>query len=202
MTSDEADAVADLCEMLRLNSRAKGRGDYWVWKIDQSEEEVGAAREVLTTAGHKVVDLRAREPGQDPPDCEANIDGKRCGIEVTELLDQPTLEASINGSEQHCIWTRQDFCIQVQNLIDRKDRADRVRGGPYERYFLVIVTDELLLYRETVAEFLKGAKFEARLITDAYLGLSYHPELGGKGSCPVFALNMYRRLDSVTLEHK
>src|SRR5438132_81927 len=94
-------------EMLRANSRAGGR-DYWFWK-DKPEREAGAAEEVLTTAGHNVVDLRPRLPGQDPPDCEATIDGQWCGIEVSELLHQGTLEASIRGPEQHFIWQREDL---------------------------------------------------------------------------------------------
>jgi hypothetical protein len=161
--------------MLRLNSRATGSRDYWVWK-NKPEGEAGAAKTVLTTAGHHIVDLRAREPGQDPPDCEAIIDGLRCGIEVSELLDQAALEKSIKGAEQHFAWQRESLCLALQNRIDRKDRPTPLKGGPYEKYFLVIVTDELFLHRECVAQFLKGATFQSRLITDAYLGLSYHPD--------------------------
>jgi hypothetical protein len=36
---------------------------------------------------------------------------------------------------------------------------EKVKGGPYARYILVVVTDESLLGREDVAKFLEGAIF-------------------------------------------
>lgn len=178
--------------MLRVNSRAKGRSDYWFWK-NKPEGEAGAAKAVLNTAGHLIVNLRAREPGQDPPDCEAMIDGVWCGIEVSELLDQTTLEKSIKGVEQHFVWQRENLCLAIQRRIERKGRPTQVKGSPYEKYILAIVTDELYLNRESVAQFLLGATFHSGLVTDAYLGLSYHPEAKGTGSCPVFRLTLLPR---------
>jgi hypothetical protein len=187
-----------LGEMLRVNSRARGRGDYWHWKNKQ-EKETDAAKQVLTIAGHEIVDLRTRQAGQDPPDCEAFVDGKRCGIEVSELVDRITLEASIRGCEQHRAWTREDFCLEIQNRINRKDSSANVTGGPYQSYFLVLVTDDLYcLNRENVSRFLSEATFQARLITDAFLGLSFHPEIEGKGSCPIFKLALVPRSRRLT----
>ncbi len=86
-------------EKFRANIRADGRGSYWHSK-DKQEKETAAAKEVLTAAGHEVRELCSRPQGQDPPDCEAIVDGQRCGIEVSELLDRPTLEATIETSRK------------------------------------------------------------------------------------------------------
>jgi hypothetical protein len=51
---------------------------------------------------------------------------------------------------------------------------------------LVIPTNEFFLDRESVGLFPKGASFRTKLITDAFLGLSYHP---GSGH-PVFRLKL------------
>ena len=68
--------------------------------------------------------------------------------------------------------------------------AIRLKGGPYERYVLVIHTDEFLLDSTTVRRFLKGATFRARLINnDVIVGLSYEP---ASGACPVFRLELIR----------
>jgi hypothetical protein len=67
------------------------------------------------------------------------------------------------------------FCGELQRFIDRKDKLEKVKGGPYARYILVVVTDESLLGREDVAQFLEGVTFRTRLITEAYFGLSYDP---------------------------
>jgi hypothetical protein len=55
---------------------------------------------------------------------------------------------------------------------DRSKRRHSARG-PYERYVLVIHTDEFFLDSATVRRFLKGATFRAHLITDVILGLSH-----------------------------
>ena len=41
----------------------------------------------LRSAGVQVTRLTSRAPGQDPADCEAELDGHFSGVEVTELVD-------------------------------------------------------------------------------------------------------------------
>jgi hypothetical protein len=160
----------------------KGGNDYWYWK-DKPTMERGAAMDVLTAAGLNIVGLVPRT--DDPPDCEALIEGERCGIEVTELVHQRALELSIRGDEQYFAWERIGFCDALQTLITRKDRADNLKGGTYKRYFLVIHTDETFLVQHTAERFLAGASFQAKFITDALLGLSHE-----NGRCPVFKLTL------------
>jgi hypothetical protein len=71
-------------------------------------------------------------------------------------------------------------------LLDVKNSKPPRRS--YERYVLVIHTAEYLLDSGTVERFLKGARFNTSLVTDAFLGLSYEP---GKGY-PVFELELVR----------
>jgi hypothetical protein len=71
-----------------------------------------------------------------------------------------------------------------QKLLDVKNSAKLKRS--YERYALVIHTDEMFLDSDRVERFLNGASFTTSLITDAFLGLSYKP---GKGY-PVFPLEL------------
>jgi hypothetical protein len=195
--NDEHEDHRELLKRFDENSRPWQT--YWFWR-DKPLAEREAAAAVLTGAGLHIEALRSREIGDDPPDCEALVNGMRCGIEVTELVHRPTLERSIqairareqgrepDAPEADFAWERGDLLEALQGLINRKDKA-KPKGGPYGRYILVIVTDEFFLDRSTIEGFLDGATFEADLITDVLLGLSYHPstELGG-GSCPVFRL--------------
>jgi hypothetical protein len=83
---DEEDSETELegfAEMMRANKR--GASDYWYWG-DRPQMEVGAAKEVLTKAGVVFRDLRTHK--NDPPDCEATIEGQLVGIEVTELIHE------------------------------------------------------------------------------------------------------------------
>ena len=180
---DEED---DFGKLLELNTRNSGR-DYWYWR-DKPEMERGVVQDVLTAAGLKVNGLTNRT--QDPPDCEAVIDGQRCGIEVTELVHEKALRRSISKGEiVHFAWTRDDLCRELQSRISRKDRAEKVKGGPYQRYILVIVTDELFLDHSTVENFVADSSFRTKLISDIFLGLSYDPSIG---ACPVFKLRLSR----------
>lgn len=170
---------------------------YWAWR-DKPVGEHGAASEILRQAGMKVAQLVSRR--DDPPDCEGMLDRQWSAVEVTELVHEATLARSLKTikerdagrepekREAYFVWSRTDLLSAIQERIGVKD-AMRLKGGPYERYVLVIHTDEFFLDSTTVRQFLKGATFRARLITDVILGLSYEPAFGG---CPVFPLELIR----------
>ena len=184
----------DLDELSYLRimlAKKRKKNSFWKWP-DRPVEERGIATEILRQAGVDVADVRSREQGEDPPDCEATLDGRVSGVEVTELIDQPALQQSLHqpGSPVYFDWDKPTFLAALQKRIEAKDRA--WKGGPYERSVLVIHTDEYVLDRDTVSRFLKGALFRATFITDAFLGLSYHSSVESEGGCcPVFRLNLH-----------
>lgn len=170
---------------------------YWHW-VDKPLGEREAIRTVLMAAGLNMLSLQERGEGNDPPDCEAMIEGKRFGIEHTELVDQRTLEETIRGHRvkpprpaRHFNWQRDTFLSALQGILDEKNgKLKNPKGGPYDCFMLVIVTDEPFLYRAAVYDLLLGVTFSTTLIDEAYLGLSYHPGPDGSGSCPVFRLQL------------
>ena len=157
---------------------------FWVGPTKQITEH-GVASEILREAGVEVLDLVSLPQNQDPPDCEGKLDGRWSGVEVTELVHQKALEHSIKHSEAYFLWDRNDLIAAIQDRIDAKDAA-QLKGGPYERYVLVIHSNEFVLSRIAATEFLQGAKFRAKLITDVFLGLSYEPGFG----IPTFRLDL------------
>lgn len=168
---------------------------FWFWR-DKPIAESGIALDILEGAGFQVEGLRSLD--QDPPDCEATLDGTFSGVEVTELVHRPTLERSIKAVRQrsrgetperpeaYFIWERDDLIAALQALLVAKDSAKLTRS--YERYVLVIHTHEMFLDSVNVERFLKGASFNTTMITHAFLGLSYEP---GRGY-PVFPLELVR----------
>jgi hypothetical protein len=176
----------DFARVMRENKR--GANDFWYWK-DKPVMEAGIVRTVLESAGRHFQQLRSR--GEDPPDCEAIIEGLRYGIEVTELVDQTSLEAAIKGHPRALLWGPDNFCAALQKRIDRKDvPPQKVKGGPYDRYMLIIATDEAALIQGDVERFLEGKRFRASFITDVLFGLSYDPRLK---SYPIFQLSLISR---------
>jgi hypothetical protein len=85
MTQDN-DEHEDYRELLKwFDENSRPWQSYW-FRRDRPLAEREAALTVLTGAGLQVQALRSRAVGDDPPDCEALVNGTRCGIEVTELV--------------------------------------------------------------------------------------------------------------------
>jgi hypothetical protein len=63
----------DLFDTIQQNHRP-WQG-YWYWR-DKPVMEQAVAREILTQAGLELCELRSRDAGEDPPDCEAIINGQ------------------------------------------------------------------------------------------------------------------------------
>src|SRR5262249_18763827 len=187
MSKPEDSPPNDLGAVGRANTREANA--FWVWR-DRPIMERPAALDILQAGGVKVEGIISRKTGEDPPDCEGVLDGRFSGVEVTELVDQETLQHSIRATRaagkqsrhaEACLaWDRNTLLSELQALIDRKDRKTQ-KGGPYERYALVVPTDETFLDRDITRGFLEGATFQSKLITDVFFALSYHD-----GCCPVF----------------
>jgi hypothetical protein len=163
---------------------------FWYWHHKPVREWVHAAN-VLKAAGVQIAELVSRDEREQPPDCEATLDGQFSGIEVTELLHRPTVEQSIGAKRERAAgkepkrpgvlfdWDRSSLLSALGDRIERKQR--RWKGGPYQRRVLVMCTNEFFLDRIRVDQFLQGVTFQNRFFTDVFLGLSYHD-----GCFPVF----------------
>lgn len=124
---------------------------------------------------------------------------------LTELVHQPTLERSLKAQKQRAqgkepekgevyfVWGRGELLRALQARIDAKDKAT-LKGGPYDRYILVMHTDEMFLEAAKVKQWLMFATFRASHITDVFLGLSYEPD---QKCCPVFKLRLDRYAHAV-----
>jgi hypothetical protein len=159
----------------------------------RDRDELDDAERTLTSAGIQFTGLRHRG-NQDPPDCEAMIEGVRCGIEVTELAHERALRASIKairakqGFVRYHDWTREEFLTRLRERIAEKDSPTDLKDGPYERYLLVIWTGEMHLTQEVIRAYLEGITFPCSLITDAFISLDYHP--GSNNPYPAIPLDI------------
>jgi hypothetical protein len=185
----EDDDAWDFDEIARNTREANS---YWYWK-DRPVMDEAIAKDVLTVRRLPFEQLRSRHR-EDPPDCEAIVNGWRTGIELTELADKPAVKSNIKTSERFPLsrgiplwdqanlrarlrsqrfrlWDHATLRAELQRLIDRKDIPEKVKGGLYDRYFLIIHTAEGALGKDNVEAFLQGATFQSRLITHAYLAL-------------------------------
>jgi hypothetical protein len=88
-------------------------------------------------------------------------------LESIRAAQQREAEGDPTKPEVFLLWDRAQLLSALQVRIDAKDQ--NWKGGPYERYVLVIHTDEFSLDRDTVARFLQGATFQTQLLTDVFL---------------------------------
>jgi hypothetical protein len=195
--NDSDDQEPTLAQTIEANVR--NWNSYWAWK-DKPVGERGAAQEILSSAGFEFANLISRPAGLDPPDCEATVEGQFAGIEVSELVHESTLARSLKAQRQrlsglspakpeaYFLWDRDSLIQALQSRIDAKDGAKLI-GGPYQRYILVLHTDEMFLPASNVEMWLADVAFRASRITDVLLGLSYDPHYQ---RCPVFSLRLDR----------
>jgi hypothetical protein len=185
--NDESQETRLLREAIK---KQRGYADFFGWP-ERSVMERGIVDE-LFSALHRDLSmsfskLRSREPGQDPPDCEAvDSAGALVGIEVTELVDAGAIHEARKRNPSHWAdWSRASLVAAIHERILTKGQASP-KGGPYQRYLLVIHTDEPVLSHGFVKQSLAGHSFtNAGILTEAWLLLSYDP---GSQSYPYLRL--------------
>ena len=112
---------------------------------DKALAELMTAREAFTARGVDA-DLEYGPDSNSPPDIVARVGSYRWGVEVTELVSRAAIEVNITakteGGRVYAVWTAEKIASELQTRIAEKDGATNVAGGRYDRYVLVIHTDE------------------------------------------------------------
>jgi hypothetical protein len=156
---------------------------------EKSVHERAAAREILLAAGFAVTEFASRQ--DDPPDCEGRLDGQWSAVELTQLIHEEAREQSAQAIKQqkpevYALWEREAVLRAIQKLIQVKD-LKQYKGRPYQRFVLIIYTDEPELSEAAMSQFLEGETFRTRVFNDVVVGLSYDP---GSGRYPTFRLSL------------
>lgn len=172
---------------------------------DGDADESGAAVDLIESLSGddrieiQVGSLRSKGKGNDPPDCGAMLtDGRRLGIEVTELIDQKSLAAHCahEGSKgiSPLVYTKELFINRLQGRMNAKKRSlNALKGGPYDFLILLIITDELLLTYEDVSAWLDGASFDLPEPWDQiFLLFSYSPNFAKQPNDSIRGLPYHR----------
>lgn len=179
------DGWKEIAELIRAaTKRNRGYAGYFDWP-DRDQKELGIAVHLFESLkareGLQYREARPRGSGNDPPDVEVRDSaGGLIGIEVTELVDPDAIKSYKAGN--HWDWAEWDEAKFAQHLKARvaaKDNPSKVHGGPYSEYWLLIHSDEPGLSITEVQKYIAGlSPFPVKLITQAFLLLSYHPNNG------------------------
>jgi hypothetical protein len=177
----------DWAEVGRILSESANRprhhAGFFHWH-EKSLKEWGIAqgfREELERDGVTTIISSKQHPGgkNHAPDYEFTTDGGAVwGIEITELVDQEAIETAQRGKRLVPDWSDEELLAAIETLIDKKDRPKNVRGGPYDRYILLVHSDEDMLAAQRIQAVIGGRQFSTCLIDDIYVLVSYDPAEG------------------------
>jgi len=165
-------------------AKSRGYADSFEWRPDRDLEECAVVRlfcEALEKECKPFIDrnsIISRGRGDDPPDCEGNdLGGNVIGIEVTELVNPEAIIAfKKNQVYEWAEWDRTKLIDAISNRLDAKNFPERIKGGPYKSYILIIYTDEDVLNADYIKDLLKGYLFARRnLIDRAFLFIFFDP---------------------------
>jgi hypothetical protein len=172
----------------------RGYSDFFNWPIDRELEEWGivdAFKRSLEKSKAGFFDqVTARGRGNDPPDCEATLfNGRKLGIEVTELVDPEAIMAYKNGDvDQWAEWSREKLINSITKRLKAKDISKNIKGGPYDIYVVIIHTAEPILSFDYIYPILSKYIFKYYSIIDrAFLLMSYDQKYK---LCPYIELNI------------
>jgi hypothetical protein len=190
MTSDDEAEIRALMRAAR--ERSRGYADFFGWAIDRDLEESGVLSSLAESMAADGVlfyeKVKSRRRPNDPPDCEAiDSDGARVAIEITELVDNEAIRAFKQGRVYDWAeWPREKFISSLADRIAAKDkRYPDLKEPPYKGgYVVVVFSDEPVLTRSTVQEYLKDHDIPRPVhISRTILILSYDPAIQ---RCPYF----------------
>lgn len=190
MTSDDKAEIRALMRAAR--ERSRGYADFFGWANDRDLEESGVLSSLVESMAADGVlfyeNIMSRRRPNDPPDCEAtDSDGARVEIEITELVDNEAIRAFKQGAVYDWAdWPKKKFISSLADRIAAKDkRYPHLKEPPYVGgYVVVVFSDEPVLTRSTVQEYLKDHDIPRPThISRTILILSYDPAIQ---RCPYF----------------
>lgn len=181
---DTEDEKRTIWAIKQAIAQSRGYADSFGWPPDRDLEEYGVVKAFLEAFGKEgnfFLDsnsIMSRGRGNDPPDCEAkDLDGNPVGIEVTELVDPEAIIAfKKNQVYEWAEWDKAKLIDAINNRLDSKNIPERIKGGPYKSYIIIIYTDEPVLNADYAKALLKGYRFAKRNLFDrAFLFIFYDP---------------------------
>ena len=179
--SPAVDDDSELKAMKDALARQRGYAGFFDWP-DKQQKEAGLLNALAEAAAHLGINMTACEtipPGQDPPDAEARVGGRKVAIEFTEFVDQEMIRlAKTGGAAPWRWWTQEEAIAHLKSRIATKDHAG---FGSTTDYWLVIHCDEPALDSTRFTTYLGSTgALSVHGITRCFLLLSYEPAVGRK----------------------
>jgi hypothetical protein len=185
--ADDEEWAESVRWLREAHQRSRGYAPYWEWVPDRSMAELHAARvlhKFLVAAGKMVSgSLTSLTKLQaDPPDVLLEtVNGRRVGIEVTELLDPDAVKRHSYRKKRgdppaydSAPWTPTSMAKALSGIIGVKDHKLRKVASGFDECFLAIVTDEPGIDEWLSRDAVSRCWSTVQHIHRAFLVMSYH----------------------------
>ncbi len=160
--------------------KQKGYASFFDWP-DKAIKERSVVKDLLYALQIEericwIRSLKSNPVRNVAPDCIGIDVGMRpIAIEVTELVDQATVERNRKGHADWKEWGTEEFRATIRSKLKNKD-GKQLHGGPFDSYVVVLHTDEPLLSQKDCAAMLDDQKFGPfEKIKEAFLLFSHVP---------------------------
>lgn len=187
--------------MREAAAKKRGYADSWEWPADRKLAEL----EVVRTLADYLAFAEgaswksATSVSDDPPDALLiSVDGRRFGVEVTELVDPDTvkrhrhrLKTGEGSPYDWADWTADLAASRIAELVEAKDQKLAAAREHYHELFVAIMTDEPAITLELAQLAVGLGRPRVDNIDRAFLLLSYHPAVdagaypGGHAVLPI-----------------
>lgn len=173
-------------EIERLRKLKRNHASFFNWHDQEVQERVVGMdffQKLEESSGEYLLKI---ESAEDPPDVKITTsEGRELGVEITELVDQASIEYEIKGDsrwyERVVSWSREHTIDRLEAIIARKDGKCEKANEKYETLVLLIFTDEPMLDSGTLKVYLRGHTWpETKYIDEAYILTGYEPKHGTK----------------------
>ena len=185
-TMDAEAASRMMVYVKKMKEMSRNHAGFFEWP-DKSIKEIVIAQDLFSKLEEYSDDYLVNVmPGEDPPDVKViTSKGKTIGIEVTELVNQKAIEYQIKNDpryhEEVVSWSKSSFNKKLSDIVSKKNRLCKNKGGNYDELSLLIFTDEPKLDSDTIESYLEGADLGSpKNFKNVYILTGYEPNKGGK----------------------
>jgi hypothetical protein len=186
----------DILDIMRdaLN-RSRHYADYWEWDTDPKRAELGVAEKLIEFLG---IDGRFDTHERESPDLLfLASDGRKIGIEVTELVDGRAAGHNRHAQRKgkphvEALWNEASVAEEISRRLAIKDQKVAKSAADFDEIWMALATDEPTIDMAMAEKSCAACVIDAACLQRAFLLLGYHPAALSRfpNGCAVFPISI------------
>jgi hypothetical protein len=179
--------ITDTIDLEEFGKATRPHAPMYIWRGDKSLTEVSIVSNWLVARFENwpqhFPKFEHLNPPDDPPDVIlTDIEGRKHGVELTELVHDATIRTRCAGNQTDChVCTESELKMEIANIIARKSKKP-FKGGPFESRILLIHTAEpFIAYGSGPEYFSRMSGFAYSYFDEVWVMIPPAPDISGAG---------------------